>query len=46
MHIKIDAWLKYFIYLPVYLTGGSSKSFQPLLLYCERKNYQITRNLG
>ncbi|WP_218066645.1 hypothetical protein, partial [Aerococcus urinaeequi] len=21
----IDAWLKYFIYLPVYLTGGSSK---------------------
>jgi len=24
MHIKIDAWLKYFIYLPVYLTGGSS----------------------
>lgn len=24
MHIKIDAWLKYFIYLPVCLTGGSS----------------------
>lgn len=24
MHSKIDAWLKYFIYLPVCLTGGSS----------------------
>jgi hypothetical protein len=27
MHIKIDAWLKYFIYLPVCLTGGSSPPY-------------------
>ncbi len=39
MHIKIDAWLKYFIYLPVCLTGGSSKKRQHL--FWKRKNRTI-----